>query len=59
MLMIETDCPFLAPQLYRGKRNEPSYLVEVAKKIAEIKNITLSDVEKCTTTNATNFFNIA
>ncbi|MFH1386193.1 MAG: TatD family hydrolase [bacterium] len=51
-LLIETDCPFLAPQQYRGKRNEPAYVVKVAEKIAEIKGITLEEVAKQTTKNA-------
>lgn len=38
-MFIETDCPFLAPVPHRGKRNEPSFVVEVAKKIAEIKQV--------------------
>jgi TatD DNase family protein len=45
-MLMETDCPFLAPVPYRGKRNEPSFVVEVAKKIAEIKNCPESLVEK-------------
>jgi TatD DNase family protein len=40
-MLMETDCPFLAPVPYRGKRNEPSFVVEVAKKIADIKRIPL------------------
>ncbi|MFP4456139.1 MAG: TatD family hydrolase [Clostridia bacterium] len=56
-LLIETDCPYLAPVPYRGKRNEPSYVVEVAKKIAEIKGISLSDVARETTKNAQTIFN--
>jgi len=44
-LLTETDCPYLAPVPYRGKRNEPAYVVEVAKKIAEVKSVSLSDVE--------------
>jgi len=39
-LLIETDAPYVAPLPYRGKRNEPGYVVEVAKKIAEIKKST-------------------
>ena len=38
-LLIETDCPYLAPHPYRGKRNEPSYVKLVAEQIAEIKQI--------------------
>lgn len=57
-IMIETDCPFLAPQKYRGNRNEPAYVVEVAKKIAEIKEIGLDEVARVTTKNAERFFRI-
>ncbi len=58
-ILIETDCPFLAPVPYRGKRNEPAYVVEVARKIAELKNITLEEVEKMTTQNAINLFKLS
>jgi len=57
-IMIETDCPFLAPQTYRGKRNEPAYVRQVAEKIAEIKNLSVEEVAQITTRNARNFFNI-
>ncbi|OGC23291.1 hydrolase TatD [candidate division WOR-1 bacterium RIFOXYB2_FULL_42_35] len=57
-LMIETDCPFLAPQAFRGQRNEPAYVVEVAKQIAEVKDLTLEEVAETTTQNAKDFFNI-
>jgi TatD DNase family protein len=43
-LLTETDCPFLAPAPHRGKRNEPSFVIEVAKKIALIKNVSLAQV---------------
>lgn len=56
-LLIETDCPYLAPVPYRGKRNEPAYVVEVAKKIAEIKGISLEQVAKATSENAQKAFN--
>ena len=39
-LILETDCPYMAPTPFRGKRNEPVYVEYVAKKIAEIKGIT-------------------
>ncbi|MBU0502007.1 MAG: TatD family hydrolase [Candidatus Margulisbacteria bacterium] len=57
-IMIETDCPFLAPQTFRGQRNEPSYVVEVAKKLAEVKDISLDEVAKQTTSNVKEFFAI-
>lgn len=51
-LLIETDCPFLAPIPYRGKRNEPAFVVETAKKLAELKQ---SSVEKIADTTSSNF----
>lgn len=57
-IMIETDAPYVAPAPYRGKRNEPAYVVEVAKKIAEIKGVSLEEVAKVTTQNALRLFGI-
>ncbi|WP_018248309.1 TatD family hydrolase [Orenia marismortui] len=57
-ILIETDAPYLTPVPYRGKRNEPSYVKEVAKKIAEIKGIDLSEVAKYTTENAKGLFGL-
>lgn len=57
-IMIETDSPFMAPPPNRGKRNEPSYVIEVAKKIAELKNVSLVAVAKATTENAKKLFNL-
>jgi TatD DNase family protein len=57
-IMIETDCPFLAPEPYRGRRNEPAYVVEVARRIAEIKDLSLYKVAEATTVNAEKFFGI-
>ena len=58
-ILIETDCPFLAPEPYRGKTNEPAYVVEVAKKIAEIRNISLEEVARKTTKNAERLFKLS
>ncbi len=55
-MVLETDSPYLAPGKFRGKRAEPWMVQEVAKKIAEIKGISLSDVEKATTENALKLF---
>lgn len=57
-ILIETDSPYLAPSPYRGKRNEPKYLVEVVKKIADIRNITEEEVKEITTRNAHQLFKL-
>ena len=57
-ILIETDCPYLTPEPYRGKRNEPAYVVEVAKKIAEIKKIPLEKVAEQTSKNAIELFKL-
>ncbi len=50
-LFVETDCPFLAPQSHRGERNEPSFVIEVADKVAELHNSVRVTVEKATEEN--------
>ena len=55
-VVIETDSPYLAPVPYRGKRNEPSYIVEVASRIAQAKGISLSKVAEVTSNNAKKLF---
>lgn len=57
-IVIETDCPYLTPEPFRGKRNEPIYVEYIAKKIAEIKEITVEDVAKITTENAEKLYRI-
>lgn len=57
-ILLETDSPYLAPEPYRGKKNMPSYVVYVAKKIAEIKNISYEEVLKVTTNNAIKQFDL-
>jgi TatD DNase family protein len=57
-LLIETDAPYLTPEPFRGKRNEPSYVVLTAKAIAELRGITLGDVARITTLNAKRLFRI-
>ena len=57
-IMIETDAPYLAPPPYRGQRNEPRYVIEVAKKIAILKNVSLEEVVRVTTENAVKLFNL-
>ena len=55
-LVLETDAPYLPPVPYRGKRNEPAFMIEVAKKLAEIKNIPLHEVAEKTSGNAERIF---
>ncbi len=55
-IVLETDAPYLSPVPYRGKRNESAYLVEVVKKLAEIKGISVEEVDRITTQNAENLF---
>lgn len=55
-LLIETDAPYLAPQTYRGKRNEPAYLVETAQCLAEARDVTLEELAAATRQNARTLF---
>jgi TatD DNase family protein len=55
-LMVETDCPFLAPQPVRGKRNEPSYVWHVAEKLAELRQTTLAEVAAHCSVNTRRLF---
>jgi TatD DNase family protein len=57
-IMVETDCPYLAPEPMRGKRNEPAYVRYTAEKIATIKELTLEEIATATIKNATIFFKI-
>jgi len=57
-LVLETDGPFLSPQPFRGKRNEPAYIPYIAEKIAQIQEISIEQVANQTTTNAENLFKI-
>ena len=55
-ILLETDSPFVAPAPYRGKRNEPAYIIETAKKLAELKNLSLEKIGEETTFNAQKLF---
>ena len=56
-ILIETDCPYLTPDPYRGKRNEPSYLKLVAEQIALIKGLSVEEVAEITSGNARKVYN--
>ncbi|MEW6172522.1 MAG: TatD family hydrolase [Bacillota bacterium] len=55
-LLLETDAPYLAPVPYRGKRNEPAYLVHTARRVAEVRGLSLEEVAQATTENAAQLF---
>ena len=57
-LLLETDCPYLAPVPKRGRRNEPAYVKYIAEKVAEIRSISLEEVANQTTKNAIEVFNL-
>lgn len=55
-MLLETDCPYLAPQKFRGKRNEPAYVRLTAEKIAEVKQISFEELARITTDNCQRLF---
>ncbi|HSV28335.1 MAG TPA: TatD family hydrolase [Candidatus Omnitrophota bacterium] len=55
-LLVETDCPYLAPIPFRGKRNEPAYVAHTAAKVAELKGVSAEEVAQATTANFLNLF---
>ncbi|MEF1308750.1 TatD family hydrolase [Vibrio mytili] len=57
-VILETDCPYLAPVPHRGKRNEPAYTSLVAQRIAELRGVSINDIDRQTTSNAETLFNL-
>jgi TatD DNase family protein len=57
-MLVETDCPYLSPVPYRGKRNEPAYVRLAAERVAEVKGLSLEDVARITTKNVRDLFGI-
>lgn len=57
-LLVETDCPFLAPEPFRGRRNEPAHVVLVAQKVTQIKGLTYPEVAAQTTANLEKLFGL-
>jgi len=57
-LVIETDCPYLTPEPYRGQRNEPAYVHLVARTIAEVRCLSFKEVARATTANALRLFGL-
>ena len=57
-LLVETDCPYLTPQAWRGQRNEPAYISATAEALAELKNVPMSDLLTQTSRNAERLFRV-
>jgi len=57
-MLIETDSPFLAPVPYRGKRNEPAYVKEVARQLGELRGLSMEEIGRQTTQNFYRFFSL-
>ena len=57
-IVLETDCPFMAPEPFRGRRNDPGYLFRMAERLAEIRGISVEEVHAITTENAKKLYRI-
>ena len=57
-IILETDSPYLTPEPYRGKKNEPMYIPIIAKRVADIKGLDIKEIERTTTDNARRLFDI-
>jgi len=57
-MLIETDSPFLAPVPYRGKRNEPAYVKEVARQLGDLRGLSMEEIGRQTTQNFYRFFSL-
>ena len=57
-IVLETDCPFMAPEPFRGKRNDPGYLYRMAERLAEIRGISVEEVHQATFENGKRLYRI-
>ena len=57
-IVLETDCPFMAPEPFRGKRNDPGYLFRMAERLAEIRGVSVEEIRRITTENAKALYRI-
>ena len=57
-IVLETDCPFMAPEPFRGKRNDPGYLYRMAERLAEIRNLSVEEIWEITTANAKRLYRL-
>ena len=57
-IVLETDCPYMAPEPFRGRRNDPGYLFRMAEKLAEIRDVSVKEIHTITTENGKRLYNI-
>ena len=57
-IVLETDCPYMAPDPFRGKRNDPGYLFRMAEKLAEIRGVDVEEIKMITTENGKRLYRI-
>ena len=57
-LVLETDCPYMAPEPFRGKRNHPGYLYRMAEKLADIRGLSVEEIHRITTENGKRLYRI-
>ena len=57
-IVLETDCPYMAPEPFRGKRNDPCYIYRMAEKLAEIRGLSVEEIQAITTENGKNLYRI-
>ena len=57
-LVLETDCPYMAPEPFRGKRNHPGYLYRMAERLAELRGLSVEEIHRITTENGKRLYNI-
>jgi TatD DNase family protein len=57
-IMLETDCPYMAPEPFRGQKSEPKHVLQVAQKLAEVRGITVDEAARATTENARRIFGV-
>ena len=57
-IVLETDCPYMAPEPFRGKRNDPGYLYRMAEKLAELRGVSVEEIHRITLENGRRLYNI-
>ena len=57
-IVLETDCPYMAPEPFRGKRNDPGYLFRMAEKLAEVRGLSVEEIQTITTENGKRLYRI-